>query len=114
TWDVGCGQGLGTGRCDERSRTDGAAAAMSAVGRETPARASWYLLDLVGSGVAVTAPDGILEFCNTALLQLLAQDANSLLGSSIFNLLDSGAANELESLHRIALATTKELAPRSE
>ena len=51
------------------------------------AGSSWSLFDLVGSGVAVTAPDGTLEFCNTALLQLLAQDANALLGTSMFELL---------------------------
>ncbi len=67
------------------------------------------LFDLVGSGVAVTTPDGILEFCNTALLQLLAQDAQRLLGSSIFSLLNGGANDELERLHRTALATNKEL-----
>src|SRR5216683_983746 len=60
-------------------------------------------------GVAVTTSDGTLEFCNTALLQLLAQDANALLGSSIFDLLTGGANNELESLHRLALATNNEL-----
>jgi nitrogen-specific signal transduction histidine kinase len=84
-------------------------AAMNAVERETAAGSSWPLFDLVGSGVAVTTPDGTLEYCNTALLQLLAQDAKALLGSSIFHLLDGGANNELESLHRIALATNKEL-----
>jgi PAS domain S-box-containing protein len=104
-----------------RSGTDGATdgepycvsldcgTAMNAAGRETAAGSSWFLFDLVGSGVAVTTPDGTLEFCNTALLQLLAQDATALLGSSIFDLLNGGANNELESLHRIALATNKEL-----
>jgi PAS domain S-box-containing protein len=82
---------------------------MNAVGRETAAGSSWFLFDLVASGVAVTTPDGTLEFCNTALLQLLAQDANVLLGSSIFDLLNGGANNELESLHRLALATNNEL-----
>jgi PAS domain S-box-containing protein len=82
---------------------------MNAVGRETAAGSSWSLFDLVGSGVAVTTPDGTLDFCNAALLQLLAQDARGLLGSSIFSLLDGGANNELERLHRAALATNKEL-----
>ncbi len=82
---------------------------MNAVERETAAESSWSLLDLVGSGVAVTTPDGTLEFCNAALLQLLARDAKGLLGSSIFSLLDGGANNGLERLHRTALATSKEL-----
>jgi PAS domain S-box-containing protein len=82
---------------------------MNAVGRETAAGSPWLLFDLVGSGVAVTTPDGTLEFCNAALLQLLAQDAQGLLGSSMFGLLDGGASNELERLHRTALATSKEL-----
>jgi len=82
---------------------------MNAVGRETAAESPWLLFDLVGSGVAVTTPDGALDFCNAALLQLLAQDAQGLLGSSIFRLLDGGANDELERLHRAALATNKEL-----
>ena len=82
---------------------------MNAVGRETAAGSTWLLFDLVGSGVAVTTPDGTLEFCNAALLQLLAQDARGLLGSSIFSVLDGGANNELERLHRTALATDREL-----
>jgi len=82
---------------------------MNAVGRETAAGSSWSLFDLVGSGVAVTAPDGTLDFCNAALLQLLARDATGLLGSSIFSLLDGGANDELQRLHRTALATDKEL-----
>jgi PAS domain S-box-containing protein len=82
---------------------------MNAVGRETTTASSWSLFDLVESCVAVTTPDGTLEYCNAALLQLLAQDAKVLLGSSIFSLLDGGANNELERLHRIALATNKEL-----
>ena len=82
---------------------------MNAVGRETAAESPWLLFDLVGSGVAVTTPDGALDFCNAALLQLLGQDAQELLGSSIFRLLDGGANDELERLHRAALATNKEL-----
>src|SRR5713101_5074721 len=82
---------------------------MSAVERETAAAPSWLLFELLGSGVAVTTPDGTLEFCNAALLQLLAQDAQGLLGSSVFNLLDGGPNNELERLHRTALATNREL-----
>ena len=82
---------------------------MNAVGRETAAESPWLLFDLVGSGVAVTTPDGALDFCNAALLKLLGQDAQELLGSSIFRLLDGGANDELERLHRAALATNKEL-----
>ena len=82
---------------------------MSAVGRESAAGSSWSLFDLVASGVAVTTSDGTLEFCNSALLQLLAQDTDALAGSSIFVLLNGGANDELESLHRIALATNKEI-----
>src|SRR5258708_28566302 len=85
---------------------------MNAVGRETAAGSPWLLFDLVGSGVAVTTPDGALDFCNAALLQLLAQDAQGLLGSSIFSLLDGGANNELEPLHRAALRPTRNCAPK--
>jgi two-component system, LuxR family, sensor kinase FixL len=83
--------------------------AMSAVGRVTATTSPWFLFDLVASGVAVTTPDGTLVFCNSALLQLLAQDAQALAGSSIFKLLNAGANNELENLHRIALAANTEL-----
>jgi PAS domain S-box-containing protein len=82
---------------------------MNAVERETAARSSWLLFDLVASAVAVTTPDGTLEFCNSALLHLLAQDAKALVGTSVFSWLNSGANNELESLHGIALGTNKEL-----
>jgi PAS domain S-box-containing protein len=82
---------------------------MNAVERETAAPSSWLLFDLVASAVAVTTPDGTLEFCNSALLQLLAQDAKALVGSSVFSVLNGGTNNELESLHRIALGTNKEL-----
>jgi PAS domain S-box-containing protein len=82
---------------------------MNAVGRETTTASSWSLFDLVESCVAVTTPDGTLEYCNAALLQLLAQDEKTLLGSSIFDLLDGGANGELDKLQRIALATNKEL-----
>jgi hypothetical protein len=68
----------------------------------------WQLFDLVGNGVAVTRSDGTLEYCNAALLQLMSQSANPLLGTSIFKLLDGGA-NQLEKLHRTALATMSEL-----
>lgn len=77
--------------------------------REPAAGSPWILFDLVASGVAVTTPDGTLEYCNAALLQLLAQDAATLLGSSIFDLLYGGANDELERLHRTALATSNEL-----
>ncbi len=58
---------------------------------EPAAGSDWHLFDLVGSGVAVTAPDGTLEFCNTALSQLLARDSHALLGMSIFKLLEGSA-----------------------
>src|SRR5258708_10699648 len=77
--------------------------------REPATGSCWYLFELLGSGVAVTTPDGTLEFCNAALLQLLAQDAKELLGSSIFDLLDGCANNALEKLHGTALSTNKEL-----
>jgi PAS domain S-box-containing protein len=70
---------------------------------------SWVLFDLVGGGVAVTRADGILEFCNCALLRLLAQNAEALRGASIFKLLNGGTGDELERLHRTALATGQEL-----
>jgi PAS domain S-box-containing protein len=73
------------------------------------AGSSWSLFDLVGSGVAVTAPDGTLEFCNIALLQLLARDPNALLGTSMFELLEGSSSNVLERLHRAALGTDNEL-----
>jgi PAS domain S-box-containing protein len=82
---------------------------MNAVERETAARSSWLPFDLVASAVAVTTPNGTLEFCNSALLHLLAQDEQVLVGSSVFSWLNSGANNELESLHGIALGTGKEL-----
>src|SRR6202790_2221890 len=69
----------------------------------------WSLFDLVGSGVAVTAADGAIEYCNSALLRLLAQNAQTLCGTSIFGLLDGGANGALESLHRAALAANREL-----
>ena len=73
------------------------------------AESSWSLFDHVGSGVAVTAPDGTLEFCNLALLQLLARDAGALLGTSMFELLEGSSNHVLERLHRAALATDNEL-----
>ena len=78
-------------------------------GREPTLKSPWHLFDLVGSGIAVTGPDGILEFCNTALLQLMSQSANALLGSSIFKLLDGGANHDLAQLHGAALASSAEL-----
>ena len=77
--------------------------------REAAAGSSWYLFDLVGSGVAVTTPDGTLEFCNVALLQLLAQHADTVLNTSVFKLLEGNAENQLERLHRAALRTNHEL-----
>ncbi|HXA37044.1 MAG TPA: PAS domain-containing protein [Steroidobacteraceae bacterium] len=76
---------------------------------ESAAESPWLLFDLVGSGVAVTTADGALEYCNPALLRLLAQTAKALSGTSIFALLDAGANNELERLHRTVLATNSEL-----
>jgi PAS domain S-box-containing protein len=76
---------------------------------EPTAASSWFLYDFVGSGVAVTTADGTLEFCNTALLQLMAQGSKTLLGSSMFELLDGGANGELQALYRNALATNTEL-----
>jgi PAS domain S-box-containing protein len=64
----------------------------------------WALFDSLGTCVAVTRPDGILDFCNASLLQLTGQSAVTLLGSSIFSLLDS-ANGELQSLHHAVLAT---------
>jgi PAS domain-containing protein len=69
-----------------------------------PAAASrWSLFDLVGSGVAVTGADGTLEYCNPALLRLLAQNAEAVRGTSMFALLEAGADGALESVHRAAL-----------
>jgi PAS domain S-box-containing protein len=67
------------------------------------------LFEFVGSGIAVTAADGILEFCNTALLKLAGQSAAELVGSSIFNLLDGSADGEAERLQAAALAADTEL-----
>jgi PAS domain S-box-containing protein len=50
-----------------------------------------------------------LEFCNTALLQLLALNADAVLNTSVFKLLEGSAENELERLHRAALRTNHEL-----
>jgi two-component system, LuxR family, sensor kinase FixL len=76
---------------------------------EPAAGSAWCLFDLVGGGVAVTTPDGTLEFCNTALLRQLSQDAEALLGTSIFKLLDGGAHGGLETLHRAAMTANGEL-----
>src|SRR6202042_1608380 len=65
-----------------------------------------------GNGIAVTTADGTLEYCNAALLQLMAQGPKTLLGSSIFELLDGGANGELQGLYRNALATNSELRTR--
>ncbi len=77
--------------------------------REPAAGSVWCLFDLVAIGVAVTAADGTLEYCNTALLQLLGQSSAVLLGTSIFTWLDGGAGNELEGVHRTALSSNNEL-----
>jgi PAS domain S-box-containing protein len=73
------------------------------------AESGWTLFDLVGSGVAVTSADGTVEYCNGALLRLLAKDAVALCGTSIFALLDGGADGALEELHRAALGTDREM-----
>ena len=73
------------------------------------AESGWTLFDLVGSGVAVTSADGTVEYCNGALLRLLAKDAVALCGTSIFALLDGGANGALEELHRAALGTDREM-----
>ncbi len=80
--------------------------------REPATGSSWNLFDLVGSGVAVTMPDGALEFCNASLLRLLSQSATALVGSSVFKLLDGGPNGALEKLHRVALTTNDELRAR--
>jgi two-component system CheB/CheR fusion protein len=76
---------------------------------EPNASSLWDLFDHVGSGVAVTTSDGTVEFCNTALLQLLAQSADALRGSSIFQLLDGGSVGQLEQLQLTALSVNTEL-----
>jgi len=63
----------------------------------------------VGTGIAVTAADGTVEFCNTTLLRLMAQSAETLRGASIFELFDGGANDELERLHRTALTAKADL-----
>ncbi len=73
------------------------------------AESRWTLFDLVGSGVAVTTADGTVEYCNGALLRLLAKDADALCGTSIFALLDGGANGALQKLHRAALGTDREM-----
>ena len=75
--------------------------------RQATTNSPWALFDSLGTGVAVTQPDGTLEFCNASLLQQAAQSAATLSGSSIFNLLES-ANGELQSLHRAVLATNVE------
>jgi PAS domain S-box-containing protein len=84
---------------------------MDCLAHDAPAAAEsrWTLFDLVGSGVAVTAADGTVEYCNGALLRLLAKDADALCGTSIFALLDGGADGALEKLHRAALGTDREM-----
>src|SRR5271163_989749 len=77
--------------------------------REPTADSSWLLFDHVGGGVAVTMPDGTVEFCNAALLQLMGLGSRAPLGASIFELLEGGAGDELTGLHRAALATNTEL-----
>ena len=84
---------------------------MDSLAHAAPAAAEsrWTLFDLVGSGVAVTTADGTVEYCNGALLRLLAKDADALCGTSIFALLDGGANGALEKLHRAALGTDREM-----
>jgi PAS domain S-box-containing protein len=84
---------------------------MDCLAHAAPAAAEsrWTLFDLVGSGVAVTTADGTVEYCNGALLRLLAKDADALCGTSIFAFLDGGANGALEKLHRAALGTDREM-----
>jgi PAS domain S-box-containing protein len=77
--------------------------------RKRAASSPWQLLEHVGSGVAVTASDGTLEFCNAALLRVMAQSSKALVGSSIFKLLDGGANDELQRLHLTALASNTDI-----
>jgi PAS domain S-box-containing protein len=49
-----------------------------------------------------------LVYCNPALLELAAQEAATLLGSSIFELLHGAASGELRQLHHAALASNTE------
>ena len=79
---------------------------------QSGAASRWALFDLVGSGVAVTGADGLLEYCNSALLGLLPQDEDTFCGTSIFARLDGGASGALEKLHSAALATNRELRTR--
>lgn len=80
-----------------------------ALGGKSPTAAAWEMFNCVAGGVAVTHPDGTLEFCNSALLQLLAQSADALSGKSIFQLLDGGSVGELARLQRSALSAGTEL-----
>jgi PAS domain S-box-containing protein len=73
-------------------------------GMEATTDSSWCLFDSVGSGIAVTRPDGTLAYCNTALLELAARQAATLLGSSIFDLLHGASSGDLRHLHHAALA----------
>jgi PAS domain S-box-containing protein len=77
--------------------------------REPTADPSWFLFEHVGGGVAVTMPDGSLEFCNSALLRLMGLSSKTPLGESIFDLLEGGAGDQLAGLHRAALVTDAEL-----
>src|ERR1700727_1245995 len=89
------------------TRSDGLAHA-----RERMPESTWLLYYLVGSGVAVTTPDGTLEFCNTALEELMAGHADAVPGSSIFKVLVGEANDDLEKLHQAALASDAELHAR--
>lgn len=80
-----------------------------ALGGKSATASAWELFNCLGSGVAVTTPDGTLEFCNSALLQLLAQSAEALSGKSIFQLLNGGSVGELAKLQRTALSADTEL-----
>ena len=86
------------------TRSDGLAHA-----RERVPESPWLLFDLVGIGVAVTAADGTLEFCNAALQDLTAGHVEALPGSSIFKLLVGGTQDDLQQLHEAALQTDAEL-----
>ncbi|GAC1330555.1 MAG: hypothetical protein NVSMB15_04200 [Steroidobacteraceae bacterium] len=87
--------------------TDGLAHA-----REPASASPWTLFELLGSGVAVTAGDGSLEYCNQALLRLLPQTSQAPAGMPIFTWFDGGPDNDLQSSHRSALATGAEVRTR--
>jgi PAS domain S-box-containing protein len=75
--------------------------------KQPPTDSPWAVYEAVGTGIAVTRPDGTLDFFNVALIKLMADGARTVLGASIFDLLD-GANGDLQSLHYAALAKDTE------